>query len=106
MKTSLPFALLSSLLFASTAMAEPRQRAVETVRIADLDLGTAKGRASLDSRIRQAVNSACGLASPVDLAGANDIRHCRAEARRLAQRQVDRALASAGQATTTAMVAR
>lgn len=96
MKTSLFFGLVGSLLFITPALAAPpAEQATERVQVADLDLSRASDRAALDARIRQAVNTACGDASSIDLAGANAIRRCRVEARGLARTQVQRAMASA-----------
>ncbi|HEX8443089.1 MAG TPA: UrcA family protein [Allosphingosinicella sp.] len=102
MKTSSTFGLVGSLLFVTPALAAgPAEQAKERVQIADLDLSRASDRAKLDGRIRQAVNTACGDASTVDLAGANAIRRCSVEARGLAQAQVERATASARQPAPT-----
>jgi UrcA family protein len=96
MKTSLFFGLVGSLLPITPALAAPpAEQATERVQVADLDLSRASDRAALDARIRQAVNTACGHASSIDLAGANAIRRCRVEARGLAGMQVERAMASA-----------
>lgn len=102
MKTSLFFGLVGSSLFITPALAvAPAEQATERVQVADLDLSRATDRAVLDGRIRQAVNAACGDASPVDLAGGNAIRRCRVEARDLARAQAERALASARRSAPT-----
>jgi UrcA family protein len=102
MKTSLLFGLVGSFLLVTPAFAAaPAEQASERVQIADLDLSRASHRAALDGRIRQAVNTACGDASAIDLAGANAIRRCRVEARGLARVQVERALASARRSAPT-----
>jgi len=103
MKTSLFFGLVGSFLFITPALAaRPAEQATERVQVADLDLSRASDRAALDARIRQAVNTACGEASVMDLAGANEARRCRVKARGLAQAQAERAMASARRPTQTA----
>jgi UrcA family protein len=103
MKTSLSLFLLSSLAFAGAAPAEP---VAARVQIADLDLGTASGRTTLDSRIRQAAVAACGLPSPADLVGSNGLRRCRTEAQGAAQAQIERALAAAARSNAATLAAR
>lgn len=103
MKTSLLFALSSSLLFAAPALAAgPAEQVVERVRVADLDLATAAGRKVLDGRIRQAASTACGQTSSADLAGSNALERCRADARSRAHAQVETALAATRQARALA----
>jgi len=47
------------------------------VRYADLDLGSATGRARLDQRLQAAARDLCGTAAHGDLAGASAVRDCR-----------------------------
>jgi UrcA family protein len=104
MTTSLFTGLVGSFLFVTPALAAaPAEQATERVQVVDLDLSRASDRAKLDGRIRQAVNTACGEASAIDLAGATDVRRCRVEARGLARAQAERALASARRPTQTAV---
>jgi UrcA family protein len=68
MKTSSLFAVLAACLFVAPVLAQtsPDQRTIAvtaSVPHADLDLGSAAGRASLQARIRHAVVDACGWAS-------------------------------------------
>ena len=74
-KTILFFAALAT--NPTLANAEP----ANTVRVADLDLSTVTGQARLGHRIADA----CGEAADVDLAGRNQVRACRADARAKAQ---------------------
>jgi UrcA family protein len=75
MKTSSLFAVLAACLFVAPVLAQtsPDQRTIAvtaSVPHADLDLGSAAGRASLQARIRHAVVDACGWASSADLRSA------------------------------------
>lgn len=60
------------------AKAQPATQTV-AVHYGDLDLGSAGGRAALDSRLRQAVRTACGEPSPSDLRGLNRAADCRVD---------------------------
>jgi UrcA family protein len=84
------------------ATAQDRAPASQIVAIhyADLDLGTAAGRTSLDNRIRDAVRAACGDPSPVDLRGRNGAESCRADLNAALAGQRELALAGRGAATT------
>ncbi|WP_294122396.1 UrcA family protein [Sphingomonas sp.] len=64
---------------ATPALAEQPVTAVSIVQTADLDLSTASGQRALDQRLAQAAKEVCGTASDVDIAGTNDVRHCRVE---------------------------
>jgi UrcA family protein len=64
---------------ATPAVAQPPVAATSFVQTADLDLSTAKGQRALDLRLSQAAKEVCGMASPADLAGQNEIRRCRVE---------------------------
>lgn len=75
----LQYALLVSALVATPALAE-LPSPIESrliVHTADLDLTSVTGQRSLDRRLVEAVNEACGSASDSDLAGSNDVRRCR-----------------------------
>lgn len=61
---------------ATPAAAQPGAQSV-AVHYGDLDLGSARGRAILDHRLRQAVRTACGDPSPSDLRGMNRAGDCR-----------------------------
>jgi UrcA family protein len=65
-------------LTATPASAQPAAQTV-AIHYGDLDLATPDGRGTLDSRIRQAIRTACGEASPSDLQGQNRAAACRAE---------------------------
>lgn len=83
---------------ASQASAQPAETATSIVRTADLDLGSASGRRTLDHRLSIAIVEACGTASNVDLEGKNGVRACRVAARAKVAAERDRlvALASTG----------
>ena len=73
-----------AILFAATAsvtpaFAEAPSIATSTVQTADLDLSSMAGQRALDHRLKLAVKEVCGIASPSDLAGQNDVRRCRVE---------------------------
>lgn len=82
MKTLIPFAAFVALMplvpatAPARAMAAPPARS-QTVMFDDLDLGSASGRARLDRRLHRAAQEVCGEASSLDLAGQNDVLHCR-----------------------------
>ena len=81
----------------------PASRIV-AIHYADLDLGTAAGRTSLDHRIRHAVRAACGDPSPADLRGRNGAEACRADLNAALAGQ--RELAVAGRGAATPLLAR
>ncbi len=58
-----------------------------SVSYADLDLRSEAGLRILDQRIRNAVSTACGTASPADPYGKKKVETCRAEARERARAQ-------------------
>ena len=78
MRTMISLTLLGALLGSIPAASS----AAEQTRVAvhDLDLTGPTGQSLLDTRIRQAIVSACGVASDLDLAGRNQVRRCRAKA--------------------------
>ena len=56
--------------------------AVTSVRIGDLNLATASGKATLNVRIASAVNRVCGISGgTTDLAERTAVNKCRAKAR-------------------------
>ena len=77
---------------ASAQVGAPHRIAVSH---ADLDLGTAEGRAALDLRVLHAARAACGTPSPADPRGRADVDACVAEARAAAAAQRDAAVALA-----------
>ena len=108
-------ALLAGSLTAATgighvaqAHAQAQTPASRTVAVhhGDLDLGSAAGRRALDHRVRQAIRSACGLASPADLAGQNAVADCRADLAASLVVQREAALAARGNAGTVLLARR
>lgn len=90
---------------ATPALAQPATHSV-AVHYGDLDLASADGRATLDSRLRQAVRTACGDPSPADLRGQNRASDCREDlTASLAQRR-DAVYAAATNARPLVLVAR
>ncbi|MDQ3077393.1 MAG: UrcA family protein [Pseudomonadota bacterium] len=83
MTNILRFGLLLSVFVASPSFAEPTASELSrvVVRTADLDLSSAAGQRLLDVRLAKAVLAACGDASDYNLAGSNDVRRCRDDAR-------------------------
>ena len=61
----------------------------------DLDLRTDAGAKALDRRIWRAVVEVCGTAPDYDIAGKNDVRHCRRDTKRVATAQADVVIADA-----------
>ena len=89
------------------ALAQPPALQTVAVHYDDLDLRSAAGRSALDHRIRHAVRTACGEASPADLRGQNSVTACRQELTASLARQRDVALAAAGRrGRSGALVAR
>ncbi len=103
MKTilTLAAALLST---ATPALAQPATHSV-AVHYGDLDLASADGRATLDSRLRQAVRTACGTASSADLRGLNRAAACRADLNRSLAERREAAYAAARPARPLVLVA-
>ncbi len=101
MKILTTLTLMLSALAATPALAQavPSAETRVVVRTADLDLGSAAGKRTLDRRIAIAVVEACGETSNVDLAGRNEIRRCRDETSSAVAANRDRLveLASRGQ---------
>jgi UrcA family protein len=113
MKTLTMFAaLLGGTLIAASgighvALAQPPASRTVAVHYGDLDLRSAAGRSALDHRIRHAVRTACGEASPADLRGQNSIAACRYDLTASLAGQRDIALAAAGRrGRSGALVAR
>ena len=89
------------------AQAQPSATRTVAVHYGDLDLGSAAGRTALGHRIRQAVGTACGSASPADLEGRNLVADCRRDLMASLVTQRDLAIASARQSGSPAtLVAR
>ena len=80
---------------AAPTLAEPPQN-VAIIHTADLDLSSNIGRAELDRRLIRAAYEVCGSASETDLAGANEVRHCRADVLARARTQSQRLASKAG----------
>ena len=94
MKTILTLAAAAVAFAASPALAQDPGPSRLTVSYADLDLSTARGAATLDRRIRNAVQTACGPTSAADLQGSNRVYQCRADTLALARAQRDTAVAA------------
>ena len=67
------------------------------VSVADLDLASSQGEATLDRRIALAARAVCGAADPRDLAAAADLSDCRADAVRDARHSAARLVENAKQ---------
>ncbi len=103
-KTLISIALTASALVAAPAIAEsPAGPVVQTtVSYADLNLSSAAGRATLDSRIKGAARSVCGSPKAATLAEHTSIRDCREGAINGANAQLELVLASRGAGTVLA----
>ncbi len=102
-------ALLAGGLTAATGaahVAEAQANASRTIAVhyGDLDLGSAAGRTALDQRIRHAINTACGTASPVDLVGMNAAAQCRRDLHASLASKRDAAFAAAARAGAPAVL--
>jgi UrcA family protein len=75
---------------------EGQQQPTATVSYADLDLGSAAGRARLDSRIRRAAKSLCLDEGVRDLADRLDQKSCLSFAVASARPQIEQAVVMAG----------
>lgn len=73
-------------------MTEPTQR---IVRYDDLDLTNARGRERLNTRVRMAVNSACGYASAQSLTEKRLVDDCRKKALKSSELEIAEALRNA-----------
>ena len=104
MKTMIPFAALAALLPLVPAAAAVPVR-TQTVSYADLDLASAKGRSTLDRRLRIAAEDVCGTVSDFDLAGQSDMRRCRTDTILAGRSEARRQLAAANPANTIRLVA-
>ena len=82
------------------ASAQPPAVQTVAVHYGDLDLRSAAGRSALDYRIRHAVRTACGEASPADLRGQNLAAACRADLTTSLTRQRDLAATRRGSPAT------
>ena len=76
------------------------------VSYADLNLGMAAGRATLEKRVERAIHQVCPEAEVAEPARIADMMHCRAAARRNAVVQIARAEVERGQATQLALAGR
>ncbi len=110
MRNAFTIALASALITTAAIKAAPAlaetptaETNVSLVRTADLDLGSRAGRRQLDRRLANAAREVCGTASDVDLAGKNDVRHCRVET--LAQARGQREAFVAGRGAVIAVTA-
>jgi UrcA family protein len=82
-------------LSANPALAESPVTVTRTVQTADLDLSSSAGRQMLDRRLSRATKEVCGTASDVDVAGKNEVRHCRAETQASLVSERDQRIAAA-----------
>jgi len=91
------FLITAAALKAAPALAEPITPAINVshVQTADLDLSSRSGQRALDARLAHAASDVCGTASPVDLAGQNADRKCRADVLAKAKDQRDLLLTAA-----------
>jgi UrcA family protein len=102
MKTLVQIASVIALTFAAGAAAAPpivvegEQQPTASVSYADLDLGTAAGRARLDSRIRRAAKHLCLDEGVRDLADRLDQKSCLNFAVASARPQIEQAIVMAG----------
>lgn len=108
MKTLTTLSLMLSALAATPALAQaaPSAETQIIVSTADLDLGSATGKRTLDHRIAIAIVEACGSASNVDLEGRNAVRACRVEARAQAAAERNRLVVLANRSTDIILAAR
>ena len=96
MKTVTLAAIVAATLAAAPAFAQNEVSGPRiAVSVADLDLGTAQGRAALDLRLLHAARTACGTPSPADPRGAANLELCVADAMAAAAPQRDAAIALA-----------
>jgi UrcA family protein len=93
---------IAALTLAAAAPAAPpivvegQQQPTATVSYADLDLGSAAGRARLDNRIRQAAKRLCIDDRVRDLADRLDQKSCLSFAVASARPQIEQAIVTAG----------
>jgi UrcA family protein len=80
---------------ATPALAEPPVTVSTTVQTADLDLSSPAGQQVLNHRLALAAKAVCGTASDIDVAGKNDVRHCRADTLAKLAGERDQRIASA-----------
>jgi UrcA family protein len=93
MKTILIAAALAAAFAAAPAPAQSGETI--TVRVADLDLGTAEGRSTLDLRLVHAARALCGTPSSADPHGKAALDACVSDARAAAAAQRDAIIALA-----------
>lgn len=99
-------AAIALVLAAAPAIAGSAVQEPVAVAVADLDLGTAQGRQTLDLRLLRAARTACGTPSPADPRGADNLDVCVAEARASAAAQVATAVALARRAAPPVLAGR
>ena len=92
MTKTLILAALAATSLVQPVFAEPVTRTV-VVEHGDLDLGTPAGAKSLQHRVWRAVVAVCGTASDFDVAGKNDIQHCRRDTLQVASAKADQVIA-------------
>ena len=92
MTKALILAALAATSLVQPVFAEPVTR-TDVVEHGDLDLGTPAGAKSLQHRVWRAVVAVCGTASDFDVAGKNDIQHCRRDTLQVASAKAEQALA-------------
>lgn len=96
--------LLASLAFVTPAVAQDRETVSTTVSMNDLNLTSREGQRAAALRVKQAAVALCGsLADVRDLAQANEIKRCQAEAMRTGTAATARAIAAAGAAPQVAL---
>ena len=95
------FLITAAALKAAPALAEPVTPAINVshVQTGALDLSSRSGQRALDARLAHAASDVCGTASPVDLAGQNDVRKCRADVLAKVNNQREQMVATAGRGT-------
>ena len=96
MTKTLILAALAATSLVQPVFAEPVTQTV-TVQHGDLDLGTPAGAKSLQHRVWRAVVAVCGTTSDFDVAGKNDIQHCRRDTLQVASAKADQAIARVSQ---------
>lgn len=101
-KTILAAAALALVSAPATAQTAPTRN----VEVGDLDLASAKGRATLDDRIRWAVKAVCGTANSSDPKDATRVYKCRKAAGVEARHSAELAIARTQQLAAERLAAR
>ena len=81
-------ALAAAALIAAPALADGRPDRSVTIRQADLDLGSATGRAAFNHRLATATEQVCGSYAGADQDDVRQIQRCRATVERDVGRQL------------------